>query len=140
MSDTMISDELEMIVKWGDCDAAGISYYAKNFEWFTDARMNLLENYGLPYMETFHHKGISLVCLKAESDYKKMIRPLEKIKVRTFLSALTRTRMEFTYQIIKENGEIAAEGTTSHTYVDPAGKPFNLQRRFPVLWDQLISI
>jgi acyl-CoA thioester hydrolase len=133
-----VSSDMEMTVKWGDCDAAGISYYAKNFDWFTDARMQLLADYGFPYMETFHHQGISLVCLNAESDYKKMIRPLEKLTIRTSLTLLNRTRMEFTYQIIKENGGIAGQGITSHAYVDDDGKPVNLQKRLPALWDELI--
>lgn len=34
---------MEMIVTWGDCDPAGISYYAKNFDWFTNGRMQLLD-------------------------------------------------------------------------------------------------
>lgn len=133
-----VSHDMEMTVKWGDCDAAGISYYAKNFEWFTNAYMELLAEHGFPYMETFHHQGISLVCLKAESNYKKMIKPLEKLTIRTSLTLLTRARMGFTYQIIKENGELAGQGTTSHAYADDDGKPVNLQKRLPALWGQLI--
>ncbi len=133
----MGSVDYTMRVKWGDCDAAGISYYAKNFEWFTDARFELFAHYGFPYMETFHHKGISLVCLKAESDYKKMIRPLEEITIKTSISELTRTRMAFTYQIVKSNGELAAEGFTAHAYVNSEGRPLNLKKSFPALWNDL---
>ncbi|MFE8064762.1 acyl-CoA thioesterase [Priestia aryabhattai] len=137
MADLYISCNMEMSVTWGDCDAAGISYYAKNFEWFTNAYMQLLAKHGFPYMETFHKNGIYLVCLKADCQYKKMIRPLEKITIKTFLSVLTRTRVQFTYQVIKDNGEIAAEGFTSHAYVSDRGHPFNLQKRFPILWEKL---
>jgi len=134
-TDSQLSFDMERIIAWGDCDAAGITYYAKNFEWFTDGYMQLLNSLGLPYMETFHYQGISLVCLKADCQYKKMLRPLEKIIVRTTLHSLTRTRLEFHYQVIKGNGEVAAEGVTSHTYVNNDGKPLNLQRKFPTLWE-----
>ncbi len=137
MEYTSLSAKMERVVTWGDCDAAGISYFPKNFEWFTNAYMKLLADYGFPYMETFHHNGISLVCLKAHCQYKKMLKPLEKITVITTLSSLTRTRLEFTYQIIKEDGEIAAKGLTSHAYANDQGRPVNLQKRFPLLWEKL---
>lgn len=128
-----------MTVKWGDCDAAGISYYAKNFEWFTDARFQFLSHFGFSYIETFHNKGINLVCLKAESDYRKMVRPLETITIRTKLSLLTRTRMTFTYQVLKEDGELAAVGETALTCVSSEGQPFNLEKKFPELWNALLT-
>lgn len=137
MADVNFHDQMGMIVKWGDCDAAGISYYAKNFDWFTDARMQLLRHHGLPYMETFQEQGISLVCLKADCRYKKMIRPLEHITVHTRISVLKRSRMAFDYQVTKENGELAAEGMTSHAYVDNDGKPFDVKKRFPSLWEKM---
>ncbi|MFJ8065017.1 acyl-CoA thioesterase [Psychrobacillus sp. NPDC096426] len=140
MASTHLSYDLDMIVTWGDCDAAGISYYAKNFEWFTDAYMQLLAHYGFSYMETFHHNEISLVCLKADSHFKKMVKPLEKITVRASLSMLTRTRMSFTYQVFKENDELASEGETSHAFVNVQGKPLNLQKQFPDLWERLHRI
>ncbi|WP_067728819.1 acyl-CoA thioesterase [Oceanobacillus damuensis] len=140
MIDRHVSYDMEMTVNWGDCDAAGISYYAKNFEWYTNSYMQLLAHYRFPYMETFHNHGINLVCLKADSTYKKMVRPLENIIVRSSITLLARTRMEFAYQIIKENGEIAAEGYTSHAYVNNEGVPMNLEKSFPTLWGKLSNL
>lgn len=139
MADSFPSHDMEMIVTWGDCDAAGISYYAKAFDWFTNGRMRFMQVYGFPYMETFHGNGISLVCLKADCDYKKMLRPEEPVTVRTSLTALSRSRMTFTYQVLKQDGKLACEGTTSHTYVDDQGLPFNVEKRFPELWKQISS-
>ncbi|RUS45058.1 acyl-CoA thioesterase [Cohnella sp. AR92] len=129
--------DFEMTVTWGDCDAAGIHYYARSFDWFTNARMGLLANYGFPYMAAWHHQGIFLVCLHADCQYRKMLRPEDRIVVRTELAELSRTRMAFDYRIYKEGGILAAEGTTKHAYVDPSGSPFNLERRHPELWASL---
>ncbi len=126
-----------MTVTWGDCDAAGISYYARTFDWFTNARMHFLACYRFPYMDTFHSQGISLVCLTAECQYKKMVRPDDKLAVRTTLAELTRTRMTFVYRIFKADGELAAEGRTTHACTDHEGNAFNLKKRFPELWRQL---
>jgi acyl-CoA thioester hydrolase len=130
---------MEMKVTWGDCDAAGISYYARTFDWFTNARMKHLADYGLPYMNTFHSSGIAIVCLKADCEYKNMVRPEEEIMVHTRLTLLTRTRMTYRYQIFKQDGILVAEGETRHACVDLTGNPFNLKRRHPQLWQQLID-
>gem|GEM_PF-869203 len=131
------SQDMDMIVTWGDCDAAGISYYARNFDWFTNGRMRFMEAQGLPYMDTFHPLGIALVCLTADCRYKRMLRPEEKITLRTTLASFTRTRMEFHYEIFKRGGERAAEGRTSHTFVDERGLPFNFEKRYPELWRKM---
>ena len=137
MADGYPSAEMSMTVSWGDCDASGISYYARTFDWFTNARFHLLDEHAFPYIETFHMSGISLVCLNADCQYKKMLRPQEPITVRTSLTSLTRTRLAFAYQVFKSGGQLAAEGNTTHAYVDNEGNPFNLKRRFPQLWRKL---
>ncbi|GGA33784.1 acyl-CoA thioesterase [Paenibacillus physcomitrellae] len=139
MPDSYPLSVMEMKVTWGDCDAAGISYYARTFDWFTNARMKHLADYGLPYMPTFHDLGIALVCLKADCEYKRMVRPEEEITVHTSLTTLNRTRMAYQYRIYKQNGDLVAEGTTSHACVDLEGNPFNLKRRHPELWEQLME-
>lgn len=124
-------------VGWGDCDAAGRTYFARYFEWFTNGYMGLLDHYGLPYIDTFHRNNIFLVCLKTNCEYKKMVTPLERLTLKTALTLATRTRMEFRYRLVNTNGDIVAFGNTSHAYVDQHGKPMNLEKQFPRLWQQL---
>jgi acyl-CoA thioester hydrolase len=137
MSETSFSDIMERTVAWSDGDAAGITYYAKNFEWFTDAYMKLLDKYGFSYMETFHERGLALVCLKADCEYKKMVRPLEKITIHTKLASLSRTRVLFMYQIYNQKGELTAIGRTAHAFVNDRKRPVNLQKSHPTLWRAL---
>ena len=90
MNDIRPDFVMEMTVAWGDCDAAGISYYARTFDWFTNARMQLLAAHGFPYMDAFHREGISMVCLTADCKYKKTLRPEEKIAVHASVTELSR--------------------------------------------------
>jgi len=140
MIDAYPKSEMNMTVTWGDSDPAGISYYAKTFDWFTNGRLHFLSFYGIPYMETFHHQGIALVCLHADCDYKKMVRPEEHLTVQTLLTELTRTRMTFTYRIFDANEQLVQEGITRLVYTDENGKPFNIEKRNPALWQQLTNI
>jgi len=141
MDDAYPRAVMEMTVTWGDCDIAGIHYYARTFDWFTNARMHLMAVYGVPYIKTFFEQGLSLPVLKAECEFKRMLRPEEKIKVDTVLSELTRTRVKFTYKIYKENGELACEGATYHAFVDSAaGTPINAKKKHPALWEKMMAL
>ena len=131
---------LPMVITWGDCDAAGISYYARYFDWFTNGRMHLLREYGLPYMPTFHERGVTLVGLKAECRYRRMLKPDEEVVLETSIAHLTRTRATFEYTLRKADGSVAAEGSTEHAFVDGDGRPFDLSKRYPELWQELHGI
>ncbi len=129
---------LNVEVRWGESDAAGIVYYVRYFDWFTEGRMFFLKNNGLDYMENFHDKGIVAVSVSANCEYKRALRPGDMINVKTELTEATPARMTFTYRVFKSpEGELAAKGKTVHAYVDDSGKPFNLQKRFPELWNKL---
>ena len=133
-----ISNEQEMEVRWGDCDAAGIVYYAKYFDLFTDGRVALLRQVGLPYQQFFHEQGIVVVAVEASCRYRKNLKPEEKYILNTRLAHLGRTRMIFEYVITKqEDQSIATEGRTVHTFVNDTGKPFDLKKRRPDLWTKL---
>ncbi|BAF60070.1 MAG: acyl-CoA thioesterase [Pelotomaculum sp.] len=134
------SCRLEMEVGWGDCDAAGIAYYARYFDWFTNGRIHFLKKYGLPYMAVFHRQNINMVALEAECRYKKALRPEETVVLETTLESLSRTRIRFEYKIFKNDGSLAAEGFTSHAYVDEEGKPFDFKKRYPLLWEKTLRI
>jgi len=139
MKDINSYSEMEMYVTWGDCDAAGISYYARNFDWFTNGRLHFFREHGFPYMTKLHENNIFLVCISANCQYKKMLYPDEKITVRTYLKSFSRAKMTFLYEVIKQTGEIAAEGSTVHAFADQSGHAFDMKKRFPELWSEMNS-
>jgi len=140
MQDEYPRCRLQMTVSWGDCDAAGITYYARYFDWFTNGRMQLLKNYGLPYMSTFHRRNINMVALEAGCRYSRSLYPEETVELETILVTLTRTRIRFEYMIHKDDGSVAARGFTVHACVDERGKPFDLKKRYPELWEKMNSL
>jgi acyl-CoA thioester hydrolase len=133
-----ITNRQELEVRWGDCDAAGILYYAKYFDLFTDGRVALLKHIGIPYYQFFHDQGIVVVVLEATCRYRKSLRLEERYIMDTTLSPPGRTGMVFDYIITSAgSGQLVAEGRTAHTFVDEAGKPFNLKKKHPELWLKL---
>ncbi len=133
-----ITNRQELEVRWGDCDAAGILYNAKYFDLFTDGRVALFKKINLPYQKYFHNQGIVVVVVEASCRYRKSLFPEERYFLDTTLTRLTRSRMVFDYVITSaENNQLAAGGRTVHAFVDSMGKPFDIQKKHPLLWSQL---
>lgn len=133
-----ITNRQELEVRWGDCDAAGIVYYAKYFDLFTDGRVALLKKINIPYQKFFHSQGIVVVAVEATCRYRKSLQPEERYFLKTTLSRLSRSRMIFDYVITSaESDQLAAEGRTIHAFVDGTGKPFDIKKKHPRLWSQL---
>ncbi|HYW34978.1 MAG TPA: acyl-CoA thioesterase [Balneolaceae bacterium] len=137
MDEPLAVSILRMKVGWGDCDAAGITYYARYFDWFCDARFKLLNDYNLKYTKWFHPNDLHLVVLETGCDYKNIIRPEETILVETALISVSRSRAQFNYHVKKNNTQLAASGFTKHAYVDLEGNPCNIEKYNPELWKKI---
>jgi acyl-CoA thioester hydrolase len=131
----VVTTELE--VRWGECDPAGIVYHPAYIDWFSVARMHWLREHGVKYMEDFHDQGIVVVVLAVNCRYVKTLRAEDQVRVDARLAKLSRTRMEFHYQVFNAAGELCAEGMTEHAYVDERGRAVNIAKRAPALWERL---
>jgi acyl-CoA thioester hydrolase len=128
----------EFEVRWGECDAAGIVYHPNYIDWFSVARMRFLKENGISYMQSFHDNGIVLVVIDVQCRYRKALRAEDIAYVQARLKALTRTRIALGYEVLNDQGELCAEGTTEHAYVDMAtNKAVNIAKRSPELWSLL---
>lgn len=132
-----VVSRLEFMVRWGDSDAAGMTYYVKYFDWFTDGRIAFMQQVGLPYMANIHARGMDMLVTDTACRYRSSLRPEEKAILETTVTALTRTRVSFSYRVLREDETVAAEGVTNHAFVDGNGKPFNIAKRYPDLWEAL---
>lgn len=125
---------IDLEVRWGECDPAGIVYHPNYLDWFSVARMRLLADNGAPYMRHFHDNGVVLVVLTANCQFRKVLRAEDRVKVTATLVGLTRTRMAVEYMVHDEGGNLCVEGKTTHAFVDMKQRPVNVARRSPALW------
>jgi acyl-CoA thioester hydrolase len=131
---------LELEVRWGECDPAGIVYHPAYIDWFSVARMRFLRENGIPYMEKFHDNGVVLVVLEAQCRYFKTLRAEDAVRIDARLLELTRTRMTVDYSVYNSDGELCAKGKTEHAFVDENRKAINVAKRAPELWGLLQSL
>lgn len=131
----------EFVVRWGECDAAGIVYHPVYIDWFSVARMNFMKENGVSYMDSFHDGGIVLVVLEALGRFRKTLRAEDKAYVQAKLVERSRTRLKMAYEVYNEHQELCALGHTEHAFVDmSSNKAVNLAKRAPELWQLIMNM
>jgi acyl-CoA thioester hydrolase len=106
----------------------GVVYYANYFVWFEVARADLLRGLGWTYRE-MEESGVRLPVIDAQCEYLRPARYDDAISVRTEGRLASPVRMEFTYDVVTPDGEVAARGRTMHAAVDLDGRPCRLPQR-----------
>ena len=125
----MASSVSTLRVRYAETDKMGVVYYANYFVWFEVARADLLRSLGWSYRD-MEAAGVSLPVIQARCDYHRPARYDDEIDVRTEGRMLSPVRMEFSYQVVRRDGEVlTASGQTVHAALDPAGRPCRLPER-----------
>ena len=121
-------------VRYAETDKMGVVYYANYFVWFEVARADLLRSRGWSYRE-MEHDGVSLPVIEAQCRYHRSVRYDDELEVRAEGRLLSKVRMEFTYQVVRrDDGVLAASGSTVHAALDSAGRPCRLPARIQAVF------
>ena len=106
-------------------------YYGKYFEYFEQARSDLLRSIGLSYAE-IEKNGTYLPVIEAFAKYKQSARYDELITVETVVEEMPVARIRLNYRIFREGDlEPMVEGYTVHSFLSVAtGKPTRAPAQF----------
>ncbi|MEK6755045.1 MAG: thioesterase family protein, partial [Bacteroidota bacterium] len=92
----MIKHSTSIRVRYADTDQMRLVYYGKYFEYFEEARSDLLRSLGLPYAE-IENQGIFLPVIEAYAKYKKSACYDELLTVETTVKELPVVRVRIDY-------------------------------------------
>src|SRR5262245_34358749 len=115
-------------VRYAETDNMGVVYYANYLVWFEVARTEWLRDHGWTYKE-MEAGGVRLPVINATCDYLRSAHYDEAISIRTVGTLHSPVRVEFAYEVFKEDGSVAARGSTMHAAVDVTGRPCRLPER-----------
>jgi acyl-CoA thioester hydrolase len=120
----MFSSIAKIRVRYADTDQMKMVYHAKFFEYFEQARSDLLRDIGLPYPE-IEHMGYYLPVVEAYAKYIQSARYDDLLSVKSTVKELPQVRVRIEYAIVNdESKEHLVEGYTVHSFVNVAtGKP-----------------
>ncbi|MBU7008113.1 acyl-CoA thioesterase [Phosphitispora fastidiosa] len=129
-------NQTQIRVRYEETDRMGFVYHGNYFTWFEVGRTELFRSIGLPYT-VFEEMGIMLPVTEAESRYRIPAGYDDLITVQTTVTRLTPTRINFKYRLLSPKGTVITEGKTGHAFVDRIGKPINLAKKAPELWERI---
>ncbi len=109
-------------VRYGDTDRMNVAYYANYLRWFEVGRAEMLRSLGLTYREV-EESGTFLPVTEVHCRYLRPARYDDSLVVETGVEKLGRATVRFAYRVLREDGELLAEGKTEHCFLDRAGKP-----------------
>ena len=113
--------ELEVRVRYAECDAMGYLHHARYFEYFEMARTELLRQSGHRYRD-LEREGVFFVVARIECRFKRPIRYDDVVTVRVAVTRTTRTRIEHRYAILLD-GVVCCEASSTLGCVGRDGRP-----------------
>lgn len=131
----MFSTELR--VRYAETDAMGVVHHANYFVWFEVGRIEWMRHHGVPYTR-FEELGLAAPVIEGGIRWLAPARFDDPLRVEASAVELSRTRVKFAYRIIRAaDGHLLCEGHTLHAFLGAAGRPVNLARHAPELYDKL---
>jgi len=112
-------------VRYAETDTMGVVYYANYLVWFEVGRTEWLRDRGWTYRE-METNGVKLPVIGAQCEYLRPATYDEALVIRTTGIIHSAVRVEFRYEVVKEDGTIAARGSTMHAAVNDRGRPCRL--------------
>jgi acyl-CoA thioester hydrolase len=114
--------ETTLKVRYAETDAMGVVHHAVHFVWFEAARVDFLDQAGLPYAE-LERRGFFLPVTDAGCRYSKPVRFGETVRVRVRIVRLTKVGMRIQYEVFRSSdGAKSAAGYTVHPVVNRESK------------------
>ena len=100
-------------VYYYETDKMGIVHHSNYIRWFEEARVDLIEQAGLPF-ETVEAQGLMTPVLSAECTYKLPFRFGDDFIVKAYIPDFGGARFSVTYEVYDNEGVLHASGKTTH--------------------------
>ena len=119
----------KVTVRYQETDQMGVAHHSVYPIWFEVGRTGFIREHGVPYSK-LEEDGLYLPLVWLSCDYKTFARYEDELTIKTRISEVTKTRLNFRYDILKDGAAIAY-GTTAHIYANRSLKPVNLAKYMP---------
>lgn len=116
----MIHTIYQTRVRYAETDRMDVVHHSNYPIWFEAARIQMLDEIGLPYKE-LEEQGYMIPVLGVEVTYKLPAFFDDRLDVHLFMREMGRARFTFEYEVYRDT-TLLATGKTKHGFMDPSGK------------------
>lgn len=120
-------------VQYYETDKMRIVHHSNYIRWMEESRVDFFEKIGYEYSK-LEEDGIISPVIGVECNYKVSTRFEDIVEIEVKIKEFKGVKLIFEY-IMKNNktGEIVAEATSKHCFVNQEGRPIILKKDFPEL-------
>lgn len=116
MADPITSYEIEIRVRYAECDQMGVVHHSKYFEYFEMARTELLRANDACYRD-MEERGYLFVVAKAACKFLKPAHYDDVLKLLVSVARQTRARIDHEYKLYRD-GVLLCEASTTLACID----------------------
>lgn len=117
--------------KYYETDQMAIVHHSNYIRWFEEARIDWLEQVGIPY-DAMEARGIIIPVIGVSAEYRTMTRFKETVRIESRLESYNGVRFAVSYRVYNnETGELRCTGTSSHCFINRDYKPIVLKKAAP---------
>lgn len=120
-------------VYYYETDKMGIVHHSNYIRWFEEARVDLIEQAGLPF-ERVEEQGLMTPVLSAECTYKLPFKFGDIFLIKAYIPDFGGARFSVDYQVFGADGTLRAEGKTTHCFVDMNMRPARIKKTHPNIY------
>ncbi|WP_066067905.1 acyl-CoA thioesterase [Neobacillus soli] len=103
----MRSNELEVLVNWGDTDKAGIVYYPNFFKWFDIAGHQFFRSCDLSPAKLEEERGIIVPLLDVQCTFEKALLYDDLITIHTQVEEMNRKTIKLRHVVYRDGKRVA---------------------------------
>ena len=111
-------------VYYYETDKMGIVHHSNYIRWFEEARVDLIEQAGLPF-QLVEEEGLMTPVLSAECEYKLPFKFGDVFIVKAYIPDFGGARFSVTYEV----------GKTTHCFVDMDMRPVRIKKTHPHVYE-----
>jgi len=116
----MPQHEIEIRVRYKECDPMGVLYHGNYFTYFEIGRTELLRAAGGNYRQ-MEEDGLLIVVVKAECRYRRPARYDDLLRLRTTITRVSQAKIEHQYELFRDD-ECLAVGHITLAVLDRSGR------------------
>ena len=127
-------------VNYYETDKMGITHNSNYFRWFEEARIHFMSQTAYPYKKV-EALGIVMPMIASSAEFKHPTYFDDEVIIKSWLSFFNGYKVTLQFEVINaETNMLCTTGETKSAILSAAGKPIQLQREFPEVYKDWMSV
>ncbi|MCB7303581.1 acyl-CoA thioesterase [Bariatricus massiliensis] len=118
-------------VQYYETDQMKVVHHSNYIRWFEEARIDYMEQLGMPY-EDMEKNGIISPVISVEAEYLRMVKFGDTVVIEAKIKEYNGIKLTIGYSVVDEStGMVHCRGITRHCFLNEKGRPVSLKRECP---------